>query len=91
MTAPRLLAGLAHPPSDGLHAIARHAQSAAVPALVGVQRTLDERSSGLAAKSLDAQYAAESLREHRDTAIPALRSVSVNLTKALEALEDAPY
>jgi hypothetical protein len=84
---PRLLMGIVRQPSEAFYAIANHAKSAAVPCLVDVRRALDNRSERLAATALDAKFAAESLREHRKSAIPALKAVSSSLNTAREALE----
>jgi hypothetical protein len=84
---PRVLTGVVRQLSEALYAIAKHAKSAAVPSLVDVRRALDDRSGRLAATALDAKFAAESLREHRKIAIPALKAVFANLNIAREALE----
>jgi hypothetical protein len=86
---PRLLTSLAHQPSEGFCAIANHAQAAAVPSLVGIRNSLDDRTERLAASALDAKFAADALREHREAAIPALKAVEMSLVKAREAMGDA--
>jgi BLOC-1-related complex sub-unit 8 len=87
-TLPRLLTGLAHEPSVGLHVISTHARGAAVPTLVGVRRTLDARAARLAAAAMDAQYAVDALTQHREAALPALASVRALLDDALGELDE---
>jgi hypothetical protein len=80
---PRLLTGLAHEPSLGLHVVANHARAAAVPALVGVRRTLDARSKRMRDSAVDAAYAADALQQCQTACLPALASIEALLGGAL--------
>jgi hypothetical protein len=84
---PRLLTGLAHEPTLGLHVICNHVRTAAVPGMVGVRRALDGRAGAMRDSALDASYAADALAQHRAAALPALAAAQNALTRATQRLE----
>lgn len=86
-TLPQYLVRLAHEPSVGLHFLASHAQSRAVPALAAISRSATQRRGAQSEAVLDARDAADMLRQHGPSASAALQRIVASLQDSTNTLQ----